>query len=140
MAPKRVIAFGEDALPDSFWSRVIPEPNSGCWLWTGRVDAKGYGRTEIRSTPYRGQLAHRHALSIATPLVEGLTIDHLCNTTCCVNPAHMRQVTAKENNEARGPRNTTCSRGHRTKPGECVECRRARQTKHRMAKKSWKTK
>ncbi len=26
-----------------FWSYVIPEPNSGCWLWSGNITGNGYG-------------------------------------------------------------------------------------------------
>jgi hypothetical protein len=26
---------------ESFWDNVVPEPNSGCWLWIGADDARG---------------------------------------------------------------------------------------------------
>lgn len=27
-----------------FESLFVPEPNSGCWIWMGTGDGKGYGR------------------------------------------------------------------------------------------------
>lgn len=43
---------------DVIFARAIPEPNSGCWLWTGRLHSDGYG--QIRRSP-RILLAHRVA-------------------------------------------------------------------------------
>ena len=31
------------------------------------------------------------------PILEGLTIDHLCRVRCCVNPDHLEVVTIQEN-------------------------------------------
>jgi hypothetical protein len=30
-----VANWGDERLPQRFWDKTIPEPNSGCWLWTG---------------------------------------------------------------------------------------------------------
>jgi len=35
--------FLDPRLPDRFWSKCIPEPNSGCWLWFGANNGVGYG-------------------------------------------------------------------------------------------------
>lgn len=71
-----------------------------CWIWTGVTDKDGYGRTWYQG---RGNvLVHRlmYELSIG-PIVSGMLILH--NTNCvsraCVNPAHLRQGTHKENME-----------------------------------------
>jgi hypothetical protein len=29
------ISLFDDRLPIRLWSKVVPEPNSGCWLWIG---------------------------------------------------------------------------------------------------------
>ena len=69
---------------------------SGCLNWTGPLDPKGYGRFKDRHT---GQVrAHRVAWVLKNgPIVNGLTIDHLCRNKACVNVEHMELVTASVN-------------------------------------------
>lgn len=104
---------------DWLWleSRIEPEPMSGCWLWVGTVDKAGYGRlvmagkgcTQTRS-------AHREVYeNLRGVIPENLTLDHLCRTRCCVNPAHLEPVSQKENvrrGRGVGVRRTHCPRGH----------------------------
>lgn len=76
----------------------VPEPNTGCWLWTSAVDRYGYGKVK-----YRGRLhkAHRlifNHLSRIEPCWNDQVLDHKCRVRCCVNPDHMEPVTARENN------------------------------------------
>lgn len=103
-------------LPD-VWLVATPEPNSGCWLWTGYVDPKiGYGRMEFNG---KRTVAHRvywEAENGAVPT--GLQLDHLCRVRSCVNPAHPEPVTQQENIR-RGEgipvinaRKTHCNHGH----------------------------
>ena len=60
-------------------------------------------------------LAHRWSYEHHVgPIPEGLTVDHLCRNTSCVNPEHMEVVT-REENAYRGSRNkdkTHCDKGH----------------------------
>ena len=79
----------------------IPEPNSGCWLWTARLDRNGYGRIGIWM-PDRGHNVPRSAYremfkALRGPIPEGLELDHLCRVRSCVNPDHLEPVTHKEN-------------------------------------------
>lgn len=72
--------------------RELPD---GCWQWLGNLDRNGYG---VLTHAKRSWLAHR--LSYAAfvgPIPDGLTIDHFCRQTDCVNPAHMEPVTMSEN-------------------------------------------
>jgi len=68
---------------------------SGCWLWTGTQNGKGYGKMV-----WRGRKCGAHRVSYAllkSPLTEGLELDHLCRVRACVNPAHLEQVTSRVN-------------------------------------------
>lgn len=70
------------------------DPVSGCVLWTGYLQADGYG--QIR---HDGQtLAHRVAwIAERGPIPDGLVLDHLCRTRRCINPNHLEVVTDREN-------------------------------------------
>lgn len=77
--------FGDDRLPDSFWDLVVPEPNSGCWLWIGWLNGPGYG-------PHR-----KVYRTLVGPFARRLHLDHLCRTPICCNPDHLEPVTHAEN-------------------------------------------
>ena len=73
---------------DRFWSKV--NKTGGCWLWTGAVDGRGYGR--FNSGGKRGPtlLAHRVAWSICVGrLPDGAYLCHRCDTPPCVRPTHL---------------------------------------------------
>lgn len=105
--------WGDPRLPTRFWSKVQPEPNSGCWIWTGAATPNGYG---VIGRGRRGQgniLAHRKSFeALAGVIPVGLHLDHLCHTTLCCNPAHLEPVTQAENNRRARARVTQCSKGH----------------------------
>lgn len=96
----------------------------GCWVWLKRHDSKGYGRYAIaREGGWKNGTkvvqAHRLAYELMVgPIPEGLTLDHLCKNTACINPAHLEPVTAFENimrgdgPPARNARKTVCDNGH----------------------------
>jgi len=86
---------------------------SGCWLWKGGCDNKGYGRFCVKGKTH---LAHRFSYECYNDKIkEGLQIDHLCRNPPCVNPQHLEQVTNRENIR-RGRdwhrEKTHCPRGH----------------------------
>lgn len=95
-----------------FWSKVSPEPNSGCWLWTGSVNLAQYGRLTVEGRTHQ---AHRLSWAIAHgPLHGRMVIDHLCRNPTCVNPDHLEPVTNQENGLRgdSGRRITHCPQGH----------------------------
>lgn len=92
--------------------RYITEPNTGCWLWIGGVNAHGYG-------VFRKGLAHRWSYRrYRGEIPKGLELDHLCRTRCCINPDHLEAVTHKENClrglsvSAMNAKKTHCVNGH----------------------------
>lgn len=129
---------------DVFLERVSPEPMSGCWLWTGWVNENGYGRMTL--PPKTCVYAHRWSYEFYKgPIPTGLSLDHLCRNTACVNPDHLEAVTLRENTlrqAAPKMHSTTCPQGHqwaeqerRRKNGEryCRACQLERMRKWRKS-------
>lgn len=82
-------------LPEKMLDRIMPEPNSGCWLWVGGCDRLGYGKFYSEKSM---KCAHRVVYEyVRGPIPSGLELDHLCRVTCCVNPDHLEPVTHQEN-------------------------------------------
>ncbi len=82
-----------------FQRLFTPEPNSGCWLWTGALNSCGYGSFRdgpTRVAPVRGAHVVSYEIYIG-PVPDGLQLDHLCRVRSCVNPYHLEPVTQAEN-------------------------------------------
>jgi hypothetical protein len=72
-------------------SRVIPEPNTGCWLWEGPVNFFGYGLSHHSRV-------HRLAWEEANgPIPDGLFVLHRCDVPSCCNPDHLFLGTHQDN-------------------------------------------
>ncbi len=148
-------------LPPRITRRIIPNPQTGCWEWTG-AQRKGYGQVGWQR---RVVVVHRLVWqTLRGPIPEGLVMDHLCRNRCCCNPDHLRVVTGYENVMdgrsqnfgAINSRKTHCPSGHAYDPGNlvqsdaargirrCLTCRRAqKRDQHRRrraaARKTWQT-
>lgn len=86
----------------------LEDPLTGCWLWAGGVDSKGYGRHghvvwhRFYWEQVRGVIPYR------------LELDHLCRRRLCYRPEHLEIVTRRENMLRINPR-------HRAKIVVCQE-------------------
>ncbi len=121
-------------LRDRLLEKIVLVPNPAffhrpsiewlCWLWTGTLDKKGYGRIALCDGPYRSETRTRrgaHALSYVVfrgPFLGPRVPDHLCRVHACINPWHLEQVTRRENVlrgkglAAKNARKTQCPAGH----------------------------
>ena len=83
-----------------FWQQV--QKSDECWEWIGCKDTLGYGMISI--FPYAKSIcAHRFSY-----LIEHGHLPNICRHTCdnrgCVNPAHLRNGTHKDNSRDRSVR------------------------------------
>lgn len=113
MLSKEIKRRKRKPVEERFFSKVQKTPE--CWLWTGAKDREGYGRFDTEETC----LAHRFSyLRFVGPIPEGYCIDHICRNTTCVNPQHLRPLTAAENTmisrgvAPRYARRDKCAHGH----------------------------
>lgn len=101
---------------ERFHAKYLIDPNTGCWLWTGALNADGYGWFRIDGSS-RG--AHRVGYELTHgELAPGVVLDHLCRVRNCVNPDHLEPVTDRinilrgESPQAINARKTHCPEGH----------------------------
>lgn len=101
-------------------AKIKEEPVSGCWLWTGMTNRKGYGciRADGGASTNAVVMAHRLMYEDRKGKIpDGLVLDHLCRNHACVNPWHLEPVTHKINSErglggVNNRQKTHCKNGH----------------------------
>ncbi|CDZ92270.1 HNH endonuclease signature motif containing protein [Rhodococcus ruber] len=92
-----------------FWQKV--DTSGDCWIWTGPLNERGYGRTEFRGKKHQAhRVAYETAFGVSIPA--GHEIDHLCRNRTCVNPWHLEPVTHRENVIRSTSLKTHCVNGH----------------------------
>lgn len=105
--------------------------SDGCWTWTAALSGRGYG---VIRWAGRNHLAHRMVyIVLVGPIPAGMDLDHTCENTACVNPAHLEPVADAENKRRQAERRRTCkarlhpwaeSRVRRGAGWRCGKCER----------------
>lgn len=144
--------FTVDALPKRLQIRTMVDAVTGCWIWTGKATAKGYGMVK-RERSRQHVMVYRLSYELLVgPISDGLVIDHLCRNPRCLNPTHLEPVTQAENlrrgtNQTNDQRvRTHCPLGHplagdnlylQVRNGSthrsCVTCRRDYDRRRRLS-------
>lgn len=92
MTAETLLALAERKL----WPRVHPEPNTGCWLWEGAANAKGYG--QVWQDGDKIIFAHRLSYIVSKgPIAPKMVVCHRCDFPPCVNPDHLFLGTVSDN-------------------------------------------
>ncbi len=101
---------------ERFEKYFIPEPNTGCWLWTGSLTSTGYGqiglgsKTDGTRKPHK---AHRVAYELYVGKIpHGMGVLHRCDTPLCVNPQHLFLGTQKDNSQDMGRKGRSAVQRH----------------------------
>lgn len=105
-------------LPNRIEDHILRMPGP-CWVWQGAKNPRGYGNITYEQKSYK---AHRFIYEwLVGPIPEGLTLDHLCRNTLCVNPDHLDPCTMAENiRRGSKAQQTHCKHGHEFTPENTI--------------------
>lgn len=84
-----------DSLPERINDKIWPEPNSGCWLWSGATSPKGYG--VVWWAPGMARVHRLVYVAVNGPIADGLSVLHRCDNPPCCNPDHLFLGTNRDN-------------------------------------------
>lgn len=107
--------FTLESLPQRWQDRVVVS-RRGCWVWQGATnDGYAWGTPAGAKRPAR---LHRVTYQLLIGPIAEETLDHLCRVRPCINPAHLRPASNRENilagegPTARNARKKQCDKGH----------------------------
>jgi HNH endonuclease len=113
-------------LATRFWKFVEPEPNSGCWLWSGAQNRRGYGAISIARSRMRE--AHRIMWQLEYGRIpDGMHVLHRCDVPPCVNPGHLWLGTRRDNMQDASKKGRIASQKEPARYTQYLEAWRQRQ-------------
>ncbi len=88
-------------MQERLMANSVVDEQTGCWLWLGKRDYKGYGIINVWC-PHRKKTvtkkAHRVAYeALVGPIPANYEIDHQCCIRHCIRPQCLKPVTGLEN-------------------------------------------
>jgi len=82
------------SVADRFWAKV--QKTDSCWLWDGGKSHNGYG---VFSIKYKGYRATHVAWFLTYGKFPTQWLLHSCDNPSCVNPLHLHEGSAGDNNK-----------------------------------------
>jgi|SRR6478736_7968963 len=83
-------------ISERLFSRIAIN-DSGCWVWTGAKNEKGYGKIGLPRSSKTAR-CHRVSYELANgPVPDGVMVLHRCDNPSCINPEHLFLGTAQDN-------------------------------------------
>jgi hypothetical protein len=130
----------ENSVTARFERKFIPEPNTGCYLWTAAVNPRGYGHFCVNGVV---RDAHRVAYELYVGQIPPrMCVLHRCDVPGCVRPDHLFLGTQPDNLKdmtAKGRRSAARGEKHSSAKltVEQVNAIRADQRTHREIAKDY---
>jgi hypothetical protein len=110
---RRIVRTKRGSLPiERFITKVLINPENGCWEWQGAKASNGYGQFKSKNNDNFKTSPHKFIYEYLNgPVPAGKELDHKkCNNRICCNPKHLKVVTHPEN--VKRNRKKKCKHGH----------------------------
>lgn len=123
-------------LEDRLWPRIDKNGSGGCWIWTGGLNAHGYGQIRDQG---RNRRVHRVVWELIREAIPvGAVLCHTCDIPACCNPEHLFVGSMADNSAdmvAKGrqgrysplSRSEISDRLREAKPKRCPRCGQTKQ-------------